>query len=73
MKLKLSLLPIVAAAGTLAYVALHPGVAYAEPRIASTPPTEIRQMATYTLDEMHADVSFEIMHLGLSRTRGRFN
>lgn len=73
MKLKLSLIPIIAAAGSVAYVALHPGVAYADPRIASNPPTEIGQLASYTLDEMHADISFEIMHLGLSRTRGRFN
>lgn len=73
MKARLALLPLALAAASATFVALHPGVAYAEPRIARTVPTEINQQASYSLDVQHADISFEIMHLGLSRTRGRFN
>jgi polyisoprenoid-binding protein YceI len=70
--LKVVLLPI-AAAGFAAYVSLHPGVAATEPRLASGKSTPIAQQARYTIDPMHASVSFEITHLGLSKTHGRFN
>ncbi|MBC8065542.1 MAG: polyisoprenoid-binding protein [Chlorobia bacterium] len=73
MKLKIALVPIALAGGFVAYVAMHPGVALAEPRIASFVPTPFAQKASYTIDAMHADVSFEIRHLELSMTRGRFN
>ena len=73
MKVRFTLVPLAIVVASAGYVALHPGVAYAEPRIARSTLTTIAQSASYSLDVQHADISFEIMHLGLSRTRGRFN
>jgi polyisoprenoid-binding protein YceI len=73
MKLKLAFLPLVLATGCAAYVVFHPGVAYAEPRIAATPTTAFAEPADYAIDPMHASIYFEITHLGLSKVHGRFN
>jgi polyisoprenoid-binding protein YceI len=73
MKLKIALIPVTLAAGFAAHVVLHPGVAYAEPRMAWAAPTPFAQQASYTIDAMHCNVSFEITHLGLSKVHGRFN
>jgi polyisoprenoid-binding protein YceI len=66
------LLPITAA-GFAAYVFLYPGVAATEPRLASGKSTPLAQQASYTIDPAHTSVSFEITHLGLSKTHGRLN
>jgi len=74
MKLKLAFAPFAIAAGFAAYLALHPGVAYAEPRLASGVPTSFAQKpANYTIDPQHTSLYFEITHLGLSRVHGRIN
>jgi polyisoprenoid-binding protein YceI len=73
MNLKITLTPIAIAAGLAAYVTLHPGRAYTEPRLASVNSTPIGQQASYTIDPGHTSVYFEITHLGLSKTQGRFN
>lgn len=70
MNLKLALIPLTLAAAGLGVVAFHPGVAYAAPRIASAPSAPL-QTGVYTIDPMHAGVSFEIMHMGLSSVHGR--
>ncbi len=74
MKLKLALIPIVVAVGFPAYVALHPGVAYAEPRMASGALAPFAaDLANYTIDPAHTSLYFEIRHLGLSVVHGRIN
>jgi polyisoprenoid-binding protein YceI len=73
MKLKTTLMPIAIAAGLGAYVSLHPGIAYTEPRTASGKPTPFAQPASYTIDPTHTSVYFEITHLGLSKTHGRIS
>ncbi len=73
MKLRFSILPVALAAASIGYVALHPGVAYAEPRFATRPATDFAQQGTYTVDKDHCSIYFEITHLGLSQTHGRFN
>jgi polyisoprenoid-binding protein YceI len=73
MKLKITLIPISVVAGLTAYVALHPGVAYAEPRMASGKATPFAQQANYTIDPEHTSLYFEIRHLGLSVVHGRIN
>ncbi|RYG38517.1 polyisoprenoid-binding protein [bacterium] len=73
MKLKLALLPIALVASAAAYVAFHPGVAYAEPRLAGATPSTLDEGGEYTIDPMHASIYFEITHLGLSKVHGRFN
>jgi polyisoprenoid-binding protein YceI len=65
--------PITLAAGLAAYVGLHPGVGYAEPRIAAGEATPFAQPANYSIDVMHGSISFEITHLGISKVHGRFN
>jgi polyisoprenoid-binding protein YceI len=72
-KLTTVLLPIAAVAGVVAYPALHPGVSYAKPRLASGEATPFAQPASYSIDPAHTSVGFEITHLGLSKTYGRFN
>ena len=66
-------LPIVLAAGFALYVAVHPGVSYAKPRMASGKPTPFAQQASYTIDPMHTSIYFEINHMGISRIHGRIN
>jgi polyisoprenoid-binding protein YceI len=73
MKHKFTFMPIALAAGLGAYVALHPGAAYTKPRMASGKSTPLAQQVSYTIDPMHTSVSFEITHLGLSKTHGRIN
>ncbi len=73
MKIKIILPSIAIAAGFAAYVALHPGVSLAAPRMASGAPTRIAAQASYSIDPMHAGIYFEINHLGLSKITGRFN
>jgi polyisoprenoid-binding protein YceI len=72
-KLSLTLLPVALVGGLAAYVAFHPGVAYAEPRLAAGSPAPFTQAATYTIDPLHTSISFEITHLGLAQVHGRFN
>jgi polyisoprenoid-binding protein YceI len=60
-------------AGLAAFVALHPGVGFAEPRIAVGEATPFAPPASYTIDPMHGNIAFEITHLGLSEVHGRFN
>lgn len=73
MKSRITLIPIALAAGFAAYLALHPGVAYTEPRIDAGKPTTFARQASYSIDAMHAGIYFEITHLGLSKVSGRFN
>ena len=61
------------AAGLASTVALHPGVGFAEPRIAAGETTPSAQPASYTIDPTHCGISFEITHLGIAKTHGRFN
>lgn len=68
-----TLLPIVAVLGLAGYVTFHPGVAYAEPRMASMPVTSMTQDATFSVDAAHTSVYFDITHMGLSHVHGRFN
>jgi polyisoprenoid-binding protein YceI len=73
MKLRTLLLPTAAAVGFAAYVALHPGVASSEPRMAASMPTPFAQQAAYTIDINHSSINFEITHLGLANIHGRIN
>jgi polyisoprenoid-binding protein YceI len=73
MKLKLALFPFALAAGFAAYVALHPGRAYSEPRMASGKSTPFAPQATYSIDPAHSSIYFEITHLGLAKVHGRIN
>ncbi len=73
MNLKIALVPLTLAAAGVGVVAFHPGVAYAAPRLASGPATPMIQNGAYTLDPMHASISFEITHMGLSSVHGRLN
>jgi polyisoprenoid-binding protein YceI len=65
--------PLALTAGLAAWVVLHPGVGFAEPRIAAGEATPFAQPASYTIDPMHGTISFEITHLGISKVHGRFN
>lgn len=72
--LKYTLIPVAAIAGFGAYVAFHPGIAYAEPRIGTqVRPSQIATTGTYTIDPMHTSIYFEINHMGLSNVHGRFD
>lgn len=73
MKFKFAVVPIGVVSVFAGYLALHPGVAYAEPRMASEKLTPLTQEGSYTIDSMHTTLYFEINHLGLSTVRGRFN
>lgn len=73
MNIRFTLIPLAVAVACAGYVAFHPGVAYAEPRFATLPATEFADQASYTVDVDHCSISFEITHLGLSQTHGRFN
>lgn len=74
MKVRYALIPATLAIGLGAYIAFHPGVAYAEPRMAATgQPTAIVQDASYTIDPMHTSIYFEISHMGLANIHGRIN
>ncbi|MBX3117593.1 MAG: YceI family protein [Fimbriimonadaceae bacterium] len=73
MKLRITLIPLALATLFAGYVAFHPGVAYAEPHFAKLSTTEFADQASYTIDADHCSISFEITHLGLSQTHGRFN
>jgi polyisoprenoid-binding protein YceI len=71
--LPIVLTPITLAAGLAAYMALHPGVGFAEPRLAAGEATALAPPASYTIDPMHGIIGFEITHLGISKVHGRFN
>lgn len=74
MKLKTLSIPIALVAGSVGYTALHPGLAYSEPRLVAGQPTLLAQeQKRYTIDPMHTNVYFEITHMGLSRVHGRIN
>jgi polyisoprenoid-binding protein YceI len=73
MKVKIPLLLSVPPLLAGAYMAFHPGVAYAETPLAKLPPTAFRQAASYTVDPAHTFIGFDIGHLGLSRVQGRFD
>ncbi len=74
MKVKYALIPAIAALGFGGYVALHPGVAYAEPRIAiQGKATEIKDTASYSIDPYHTSIYFEIPHMGIATVHGRIN
>ena len=56
------------------YIVYHPGVAYAETRLARLAPiTTFQYGGSYTVDSMHTFLGFDIGHLGLSRVQGRFS
>lgn len=61
------------AVATASYFAFKPGIAYAEPRFADMPATPMQDQRKYAVDIAHCNVSFEIVHLGLSKCEGRFN
>ena len=71
MTAKLALVPLALALTGAGVVAFHPGVAHASPRLASSPATRIAEGGTYSVDPVHAGVSFEIVHMGLARVHGR--
>lgn len=73
MNLRTALIPLALVAGLIGAIALHPGVAYAEPRVASGRPTPLSQGARYTIDPEHGTFYFEIGHMGLSKVHGRLN
>jgi len=73
MKRKYILIPIAVATGFASYVAFHPGLAYAEPRMMAGKPTKMAEQASYTIDPMHTSIYFEITHLGISKVHGRIN
>lgn len=74
MKVKYALIPATLAVGFGAYVAFHPGVAYAEPLIVSQGKAmEIKDTANYSIDPMHTSIYFEIPHMGLANVHGRIN
>jgi polyisoprenoid-binding protein YceI len=74
MKLRSAIIPLVAVAAVGTYIAFHPGVAYAEPKIAQVgKPTQITGTGTYTIDPMHTSIYFEVSHMGLANVHGRFN
>ena len=73
MKKILALVPIAVVTAGAAYVAFHPGTAYADPAFAKGTQTPLANQVAYTIDPMHASVSFEITHLGLSKVHGRIN
>ena len=73
MTIKLALVPFALALAGAGVVAFHPGVAHASPRLAAGPTTRMVEAATYSVDSMHAGISFEIVHMGLSRVHGRIN
>ncbi len=62
--------PVVAAS----YIAFHPGVAFAENRLAKLGrQTSFPKSGSFTIDPMHTSIGFEIGHLGISRVQGRFD
>ncbi|HEY0867716.1 MAG TPA: YceI family protein [Fimbriimonas sp.] len=73
MKLRTAVLPLLAVCLGASYVALHPGVALAEPRFSGGATAQANTTTAYTIDPMHAGIYFEITHLGLSKVTGRFN
>ncbi len=73
MKMRQLWLPFVLAVGFGGYIALYPGRAYSEPRMANSSPTLFGQQAAFTIDPVHSSISFEITHLGIARIHGRFN
>lgn len=73
MKARVALLPLALVFGTAAYVALHPGVAYADIQVGKGKPFEPLVTADYDIDPEHGGVSFEISHLQVSEVHGRFN
>lgn len=73
MKKSLALAPLAVIAGASAVLVFHPGVAYAEPRMAGGKETSFAQNASYTIDPLHSSISFEIKHLGLTNVHGRIN
>lgn len=73
MNIKYTLIPAAAIAGFGAYVAFHPGVAYAGPSQAGQiKPTQIATSGNYTIDPMHTSIYFQINHMGLTNVHGRF-
>jgi polyisoprenoid-binding protein YceI len=73
MRARFTFIPIATVVAVLAYVALHPGHAIAEPRFADLKPGVIFEKATYELDKNHSSVYFNVLHLGLANVMGRFN
>jgi polyisoprenoid-binding protein YceI len=71
MKRLIAWTPVAGLVAGTAIMAFHPGVAIAEQRL--TVPVPLAQGATYTIDEQHAGIYFEIEHLELSKVTGRFN
>lgn len=73
MKARFAIAPLTLALGFSAYVAFHPGRAFAEPRlpqlVAASP---FQASGKYTTDPAHTSVGFEIQHLGISKVQGRF-
>jgi len=66
-------LPIACALGYVGYVAFHPGVSFAEPRMAAGKVSKLADLANYSIDPQHTSIYFEISHMGISRVHGRFN
>ncbi|HEY0868049.1 MAG TPA: YceI family protein [Fimbriimonas sp.] len=68
---KTSLLALALPVAYGGYIALHPGIAYAETPLASLA-AAIQGAGAYTTDAAHTSVGFEIDHLGIARVQGRF-
>ena len=74
MKRKAALALLAIPVAFAAYVAFHPGVAFAESPLAKTlTPSGFAQAGNYTADPAHTSIGFDIEHLGLSHVQGRFD
>jgi polyisoprenoid-binding protein YceI len=73
MKAKYALPTILIPIAALSAVVFHPGIAYAEPSMASLPIVDVPTSGDLTVDPMHTSVGFEIEHFGISKIQGRFN
>jgi polyisoprenoid-binding protein YceI len=74
MKLKtLIFTPLLVSLLTVGTMVFHPGVAQAEPRFGKAEPSLMNQVGEYEIDVQHASIYFDINHLELSQTHGRFN
>ena len=73
MKTKLALATLLVPFGFAAFVAFHPGVAFAQPAYAIAGQEKtLGQVGAYTVDPAHTSIGFEIGHLGISNVQGRF-
>ncbi|HLP00240.1 MAG TPA: YceI family protein [Fimbriimonas sp.] len=73
MKAKYALPTLLIPIAVASTVVFHPGIAYAEPAMASLPVVDVPTAGDLVVDPMHTSVGFEIEHFGISKIQGRFN